>query len=138
EEFLQALLEAEELVAVVRVVVEQGEALAEMGERVERVRHVGTAVLADVLEHLDPGGKLPFQHKVDGGQVEITDLRHLAAVEHFEGQQVPPLPTAVTDDVHPEGGIDKTEAAKTRLVLSHGGLESLEEREGGGRYFQNS
>src|SRR5262249_11403803 len=117
-------------------VVEQGEALAEMGERVERVRHVGTAVLTDVLEHFDPGSKLPFQYKVDSGQLEAADLGHLAAVEHFEGQQVLPLLTAVTDDMHPEGGMDKTEATKTRLVLSNEGLQSLENREGGESDFQ--
>jgi len=135
EKFLQALLEAEKLVPVVRVRVEHLQAFTEVSQGIEGVSHVGAPVLTDVLEHLDPGGEFPREDKVEGGQVESGDLSHRVAVEHLEGQLIAPLLALWADKVHSEGGVDKAEAAETGFVLSHEGLQGLEKSQGGERYF---
>src|SRR5207247_6158322 len=131
EKFLQALMEAEKLVPIIRVIVEHLQAFTKMRQSVEGVSHVGAPVLMDVVEHLDPGGEFPREDKVEGGQVESGDLGHRVAVEHLEGQLIAPLLALGADKVHSEGGVDKAEAAETGFVLSHEGLQGLEKSQGG-------
>src|SRR6266404_9741291 len=74
EEFLDRFHEAVELVVTVRVVVNNFEPLAEVGERIDIVRGVGLAVALDIFDHLAPDAGVALDFEIDLLEVDLRDF----------------------------------------------------------------
>lgn len=130
EEFLDAFLEAEKFIAIIRVIVEDFQPLAKVGQRVQRVVDISTFVLVNVLQHLNPRRQITFDDEVDRGKVEIAYLSDLTAIEYLKGELITPLLTIGASNVNAEDCVDKAKTAEAGFLLPQQRLQGLEKRQG--------
>src|SRR5882757_5179138 len=84
EEFLDRFHEAVQLVVTVRVVVNDLEPLAEVGERIDVMRGVGLTVALDIFDHLAPHAGVALDFEVDLLEIDLRDFFHVLQIENLE------------------------------------------------------